>query len=248
MSLDHQHIKPYSGLDEPKKSQVSGMFNKIAPWYDFLNHLLSFGIDIKWRKDTIRLLRRRNPSVGRLLDVATGTADLAIEAARQFPDAQVTGIDISAEMLDIGRRKLHDKRLDKRITLLGGDSEQIAFPDHAFDAVTVAFGVRNFEHLSIGLSEMFRVTKPGGAVAILEFSRPRVFPFKQLYQLYFRFLLPLIGKLTSRDNRAYRYLYESVQAFPDGAQMVEILRNTGFRTVSAHSFTLGVCTLYLCER
>ncbi|MEY3050746.1 MAG: hypothetical protein RLY31_531 [Bacteroidota bacterium] len=248
MSLDHQRIKPYAGLDQPKKTQVSGMFNKIAPWYDFLNHLLSLGIDIKWRKDTIRRLRQRNPSVQRLLDVATGTADLAIEAARQLPDTQVTGIDISVEMLDIGRRKLRDKKLSDQITLLSGDSEQIGFPDQSFDAVTAAFGVRNFENLRIGLAEMHRVTKPGGTVAILEFSRPRVFPFSQLYQLYFRFLLPVIGKLTSRDDRAYRYLYESVQAFPDGERMLDILRETGFRNSSAHPFTLGICTLYLSEK
>jgi demethylmenaquinone methyltransferase/2-methoxy-6-polyprenyl-1,4-benzoquinol methylase len=234
-------VRPYNQLDS-KKKQVSGMFDNIAPWYDFLNHFLSLGVDLYWRRKTIASLKR-NPPVD-ILDVATGTADLAIEAARQFPAARITGIDISHEMLEIGRKKLPGRKLDRRITLLSGDSENISFPNDSFDAVTVAFGVRNFEDLSKGLLEMRRVLRPGGSLAVLEFSKPAAFPFKQLYNLYFRFALPLIGRLTSKDPKAYAYLYESVQAFPEGEQLAAILSKAGYKNISFRRFTLGICTLY----
>ena len=239
--LSPGEVKPYNQLDS-KKKQVSGMFDNIAPWYDFLNHFLSLGVDLYWRRKTIASLQQNPPA--EILDVATGTADLAIEAARQFPAARITGIDISNEMLEVGRKKLTEKKLDKRITLLSGDSENIAFPDNSFDAVTVAFGVRNYEDLSKGLVEMQRVLRPGGSLAVLEFSKPTVFPFKQLYNLYFRHVLPLIGRLTSKDPKAYSYLYESVQAFPEGEQMASILRKAGYKNISFQRFTLGICTLY----
>lgn len=243
MTLTQQEqVKPYSNQGS-KKSQVSTMFDNIAPWYDFLNHFLSLGIDISWRKKTIASLRDIKPR--KILDVATGTGDLAIEAVRQLSPEKVIGIDISNEMLEVGRGKLSKKNLTPTIELLTGDSENIAFADNTFDAVTVAFGVRNFENLEKGLSEMLRVLKPGGKVAILEFSMPTLFPFKQLYHFYFRNFLPVIGRITSKDPKAYSYLYESVQAFPDGKKFVSLLESIGYKSAMFKPFTLGICTLYI---
>lgn len=245
MALTPEEVKPYSEQGS-KKSQVSTMFDNIAPWYDFLNHFLSLGIDISWRKKTIRELRDLNPK--QILDVATGTADLAIEAARQLSPAKIVGIDISTEMLEVGRVKLKKKGLSPIIELQSGDSENIAFADNTFDAVTVAFGVRNFENLEKGLAEMLRVLKPGGRAAILEFSKPTLFPFKQLYNFYFKNFLPVIGKITSKDPKAYSYLYESVQAFPDGKRFESLLGKIGFHSVKYKPFTLGICTLYIATK
>jgi demethylmenaquinone methyltransferase/2-methoxy-6-polyprenyl-1,4-benzoquinol methylase len=246
MALTQQEqVKPYSEQGS-KKSQVSTMFDNIAPWYDFLNHFLSLGIDISWRKKTIAALRDLNPK--KILDVATGTGDLAIEAVRQLKPEKVIGIDISNEMLDVGRVKLKKKNLSPTIELRSGDSENIAFPDNTFDAVTVAFGVRNFENLEIGLKEMLRVLKPGGKVAILEFSMPTMFPFKQIYHFYFRNFLPVIGRITSKDPKAYSYLYESVQAFPDGNKFVKLLESVGYNSATFKPFTLGICTLYIGKK
>jgi len=222
------------------------MFDNIAPWYDFLNHFLSLGIDISWRKKAIASLRDLQPKM--ILDVATGTADLAIEANRQLSPDKVIGIDIANEMLEVGRKKLKNKHLSGKIELLLGDSENIAFPDNTFDAVTVAFGVRNFENLEKGLTEMLRVMRPGGKVAILEFSRPTLFPFRQLYNFYFKNFLPVIGRMTSKDPKAYSYLYESVQAFPDGKNFADVLKNIGYQFITYKSLTLGICTLYLAEK
>jgi demethylmenaquinone methyltransferase/2-methoxy-6-polyprenyl-1,4-benzoquinol methylase len=244
MALTEQ-IKPYSEKGS-KKSQVSTMFDNIAPWYDFLNHFLSLGIDIKWRKKTIAALRPLGPKM--VLDVATGTGDLAIEAFKQLKPEKVIGIDISKEMLEVGRTKIEKRHLPPAIELLEGDSEKIGYPDNTFDAVTVAFGVRNFENLEIGLNEMLRVLKPGGMVAILEFSMPTMFPFKQLYHFYFKNFLPVIGRITSKDPKAYSYLYESVQAFPDGKQFVGLLERLGYKSASSKPLTLGICTLYLGKK
>lgn len=222
------------------------MFDNIAPWYDFLNHFLSLGIDITWRRQAIRTLKNLQPKL--ILDVATGTADLAIEAERQLSPDKIIGIDIANEMLEIGRQKLKKCQLTQKIELFLGDSENLSFPDNTFDAVTVAFGVRNFENLGKGLQEMHRVTRPGGMVVILEFSKPTLFPFKQLYNFYFRNLLPVIGRITSKDPKAYRYLYESVQAFPDGKDFVNVLEKTGFQSATYKPLTLGICTLYLAEK
>jgi len=222
------------------------MFNNIAPWYDFLNHFLSLGIDISWRKKTIQSLRDLQPQT--ILDVATGTGDLAIEAVRQLNPKKVIGIDISHEMLEVGRGKLAKKNLSPTIELISGDSENIGFPDNSFDAVTVAFGVRNFENLNKGLVEMHRVLRSGGKVAILEFSMPTLFPFKQLYNFYFRNFLPVIGRITSKDPKAYSYLYESVQAFPDGSRFIALLEKIGFHAVKSKQFTLGICTLYVATK
>ncbi len=238
-------IKPYNE-QESKKSQVSTMFDNIAPWYDFLNHFLSLGIDISWRKKTIHALQDLKPK--KILDVATGTGDLAIEAEKQLKPEKIIGIDISNEMLEVGRVKLKKRHLSPTIELFTGDSENIAYENNSFDAVTVAFGVRNFENLDKGLAEMLRVLRPGGKAAILEFSMPTLFPFKQLYNFYFKNFLPVIGRITSKDPKAYSYLYESVQAFPDGVRFVSLLKQLGFKTVEAKQFTLGICTLYVATK
>lgn len=235
-------VKPYEAI-ESKKKQVSRMFDNIAPYYDFLNHLLSLGIDRSWRKKAIELLRSDHPKV--ILDVATGTADLAIETAWRLKPDQVTGVDIAVQMLDIGREKIKKLGLDQIIHLQTGDSENLTFEDQTFDAVTVAFGVRNFENLEKGLLEMNRVLKKDGKLIVLEFSRPKVFPIKQLFNIYFRYILPLIGKITSKDPRAYAYLYESVQAFPDGNDFLTVLDKTGFKSNQCLPLTLGICSIYV---
>lgn len=244
--MARETVTPYN-QKEDKKAQVGRMFDGIAPYYDFLNRLLSLGIDRIWRK---RAIAQLNPADHRrILDVATGTADVAIQTARQVPTVEhITGMDLSEAMLEIGRQKIKRQSLHDRIVLEQGDSENLPYPDNSYDAVTVAFGVRNFEHLERGLAEMFRVLQPGGKLVVLEFSRPTAFPFKQLFNFYFANILPLIGRLQSKDPRAYRYLYESVQAFPDGQQFADILKQTGFNTTQWIPLTLGVCTIYTGEK
>lgn len=238
-------IKPYED-GTGKKEQVAKMFDNIAWKYDFLNRLLSLGIDRRWRKRAIRLIEKENPLT--ILDVATGTADVAIEIAAKLPKAKITGVDISNKMLDIGRKKIENKKLLDHIELLYGDSEDLGFEDATFDAITVAFGVRNFENLSKGLEEMHRVLKPGGKIVILEFSRPRIFPLKQLFNLYFKHILPSIGKLTSKDPKAYKYLYESVQAFPDYDRFLSVLNNIGYKKSKYIIMTGGICSIYTAEK
>jgi demethylmenaquinone methyltransferase/2-methoxy-6-polyprenyl-1,4-benzoquinol methylase len=234
-------VVPYKEDPGAKKQQVARMFNSISGRYDFLNHFLSMGIDIAWRKKAIRLLSASKPRL--ILDVATGTGDFAIEALALNPD-RVIGVDISDGMLDVGRKKLTDRKLDDRIELLNGDSEKLPFEDNFFDAVIVAFGVRNFENLELGLSEMLRVVKPGGQVVILEFSRPSKFPMKQLYNVYFTAILPTIGRWVSRDSSAYRYLPESVKAFPDGVDFLNVLSGVGYKNPQCDPLTFGISSLY----
>ena len=217
------------------------MFDNISGRYDFLNHFLSLGIDRLWRKKAIRLLRDLKPMT--MLDVATGTGDFAIEALRLQPQ-KIVGVDISEGMLEVGRKKLKQRKLDSVIELQLGDSENLPFQDNFFDAVIVAFGVRNFENLERGLGEMLRVVKPGGKVVILEFSRPSKFPMKQLYNVYFTTILPLIGRWISRDQAAYRYLPESVQAFPDGKDLLNVLSKTGYKNPQCDPLTFGISSLY----
>lgn len=217
------------------------MFDNIAGKYDFMNHFFSLGIDILWRKQAISIVAKEKPL--KILDVATGTGDLAIEAFNQTK-AQVTGIDISAGMLKIARKKIEEKGLSERIKVIQADSENIPFEDEAFDAVVVAFGVRNFENLEKGLKEMHRILKPEGLAMILEFSKPRSFPFKQLYNLYFKNILPFIGKIFSRDKEAYSYLPESVDAFPYGEKFLALLQEAGFRQTNTKSLTIGIASIY----
>lgn len=224
-----------------KKTQVRSMFNNIASKYDFLNHFLSAGIDYSWRRKAIRLLSAHQPKS--ILDVATGTADLAIEAAKLNPQ-EIVGIDIAEDMLEIGRKKVTDKKLEKLIHLELGDSEDLQFADKSFDAVMIAFGVRNFSNLDQGLSEMYRVLKKGGVVVILEFSKPGNFGIKQLYNFYFRFILPFVGRIISGNKTAYTYLPESVGSFPAGEELIKILEKTGFSQTSCRSLSAGIATLY----
>ena len=218
------------------------MFDRIARHYDFLNHLLSLGIDRQWRRRAIGNLPALQ--TGHVLDVATGTGDVAFMIAKRFPAVRVTGVDIAEGMLEIAGDKLARKSQDDRIVFETGDSENLQYQDNSFDAVTVAFGVRNFEDLQKGLREMHRVVKPGGKAVILEFTKPRSFPFKQIFNGYFRYLLPGIGKLRSRDSRAYRYLYESVQAFPDYDRFCKELTRAGWRQPEYQPQTLGICAIY----
>ncbi|MGE0089401.1 MAG: bifunctional demethylmenaquinone methyltransferase/2-methoxy-6-polyprenyl-1,4-benzoquinol methylase UbiE [Bacteroidales bacterium] len=235
-------IKPYSNQQSGKKEQVAAMFNNIARRYDFLNHFLSLGIDKIWRKKAINCLKDIN--VGQILDVATGTADLAIESLRLKPK-RIIGIDISEQMLEIGKQKIQKKNLDHIISLQKGDSENIHFDNNTFDAITVAFGVRNFENLSNGLTEMFRVLKPNGRAVILEFSKPHKFPVKQFYAFYFKAVLPIIGRIISKDNSAYTYLPDSVMQFPEKEDFIDQLKSAGFTNCSYKSLSFGIATIYV---
>lgn len=246
MEFSHDNVKPYEEGTNSKKAEVAKMFDNIAPKYDLLNRVLSLGIDKLWRKKAIKLLGTDQPK--QVLDVATGTADVAIEIARQLPDAQITGVDISKEMLAFGDEKLEKLNLTDQINLKLGDSEKLGFEDNTFDAVSVAFGVRNFENLVQGITEIHRVLKPGSKVVILEFSKPRIFPFRQIYNGYFKYILPAIGRLSSKDPKAYRYLYESVQAFPDGDAFLDVLQKIGFQNNRNLPLSLGICSIYVGEK
>lgn len=236
-----KETKPYSELQSGKKSQVALMFDNIAWRYDFLNHFLSLGIDRLWRKKAINKLREASPQ--RILDVATGTGDLAIAALKLDPK-EVIGVDIAENMLDQGRKKIHRLADKGRVSLIYGDAEALRFNDGSFDAITCAFGVRNFGNLHKGLQEMHRVMQPGGKVAILEFSRPKHFPVKQLYNFYFSHLLPFMGRLISKDGAAYTYLPDSVRQFPDGADFIRHLEKAGFSQGNFKPLTFGIATLY----
>ena len=234
-----KEVKPYNNTKN-KKEQVTKMFNNIAYRYDFLNHSLSLGMDNVWRKLAIKKIDN-NPQ--RILDIATGTGDFAITAAK-YTDAHITGIDISDGMLKIGRKKISKKKLNNRITLNNADCESLPFSDNSFDVVTAGFGVRNFENLNKGLSEMFRVLKKNGKVIILEPSSPKFFPLKQIYSLYFHYILPKIGALISRDKSAYKYLPESVNQFPSGKKFIDEMKNVNFKDFKFNPLSLGIISLY----
>jgi demethylmenaquinone methyltransferase/2-methoxy-6-polyprenyl-1,4-benzoquinol methylase len=238
-------VKPYKNIEGSKKDQVQSMFDRIAPKYDFLNHSLSFGIDKIWRKKVVKQLNGYQAPL--ILDVATGTGDLAIEICKIDP-VEVYGVDISAEMLAVANRKINAKRLHMTIQLREGDSENLPFEDNFFDAVTVAFGVRNFENLSKGLAEMHRVLRPGGRLVVLEFSKPRRFPFKQLYNFYFTRILPWWGGLISRDRDAYKYLPASVLQFPEGEDFEKELKNVGLIHEKSLPQTFGIATIYVSTK
>lgn len=218
------------------------MFNDIAPRYDFMNRFLSAGTDVQWRKKALRTLRKDDPKM--ILDVATGTADLAMMATKVLNPEKIIGIDISEGMLSHGRKKILEADLSRIIELQTGDSEAIHFSDNTFDAVTVSFGVRNFQHLEKGLLEINRVLKPGGKLIILEFSRPDLPVIKQLYNFYVGVVGPALGKIFSSNGAAYQYLNDSVQRFPEGKDFISILKGTGFRSTSFKRLSLGICSIY----
>jgi demethylmenaquinone methyltransferase/2-methoxy-6-polyprenyl-1,4-benzoquinol methylase len=238
----HEKVVPYEGSGESKKEQVAQMFDSIAGKYDFLNRFLSAGIDVSWRKKMLRILKPLNPKL--MLDVATGTADVAIMAEQILKPDRIIGIDISDGMLELGREKLVNRKLNQVIELQNGDSEAINFPDNTFDAVTVAFGVRNFEHLETGLQEILRVLKPGGMLCILEFSKPTLPGIEQLYNLYLGILAPEIAKLVSKNKDAYKYLNNSVRAFPEGKAFTAIMNLSGYKETTCRKLSLGICSLY----
>lgn len=232
-------VTPYNNK-QAKKEQVARMFDNIAFRYDFLNSLLSLGIHKSWRKKAIRVFKHKKPR--QILDVATGTADFALEAISAEPE-KVIGVDISAGMLEVGRKKVKKANLAHKIDLQLVDAESLPFADNRFDAITVAFGVRNFENLQKGLTEMQRVLKPGGDLVVIEFSKPHGF-FSYLYKLYFKYITPAIGRIFSKDHRAYSYLPESVDAFPYGEKFCNILRQCGFKQPAFTPLTFGVASIY----
>ncbi|MEO0311334.1 MAG: bifunctional demethylmenaquinone methyltransferase/2-methoxy-6-polyprenyl,4-benzoquinol methylase [Bacteroidota bacterium] len=236
-----KNVTPYADSTATKKQQVTTMFNNIAWRYDILNRLLSLGIDKIWRKKTIATLQAIKPQL--ILDIATGTADLALAALALNPE-KIIGIDISEDMLAKGREKIKRKKLAHKIELLQGDSEQLIFEDNKFDAVTVAFGVRNFENLDKGLKEIFRVLKPGGQCSILEFSKPKSGLIKPFYNIYTKNITPKLGKWISGDDRAYTYLHDSVQAFPEGEAFIKHLDQAGFKNLKQKRVTFGTVTIY----
>jgi demethylmenaquinone methyltransferase / 2-methoxy-6-polyprenyl-1,4-benzoquinol methylase len=237
----HDKIKPFSE-EGSKKAQVRSMFDHIAPRYDFMNRFLSAGIDVRWRKKAIQLFREDRPET--LLDVATGTGDMALMAARILKPRQITGIDISEKMLEIGRKKIEKEELGTKIVLAGGDGETINFPDNSFDGVMVAFGVRNFEHLEKGLAEILRVLKPGARLVVLEFSKPRLPGIRSLYNLYMGVIAPQMAKWFKQDKKAYQYLNDSAKAFPDRQQFDDILKQSGYSDTKWKPLSLGICCIY----
>lgn len=238
-------VIPYKDREGGKKEQVAEMFDNISSKYDLLNRLLSMGIDKRWRKKAIRQLRESAPK--KILDIATGTGDFAIESLNLHP-SEVIGVDISEGMLEIGRKKLKKLNVAHIIKLQTGDSENLHFEENFFDAAIVAFGVRNFENLRVGLENIYRVVKPGGKAVILEFSMPEKFPMKQLYRFYSKHILPKIGKTVSKDTAAYSYLPESVEAFPYGKEFLNILEVVGFRSCKCIPLTFGICSIYVAEK
>ena len=240
--MSEKVVKPYGDENASKKQEVATMFNNISAKYDFLNHFLSLGIDKLWRKRAIRELKASKPK--RILDIATGTGDFALEALKISPQ-NVIGVDISEGMLKVGMKKMKAKQVDHIISLRLGDSENLPFDVNTFDAITVGFGVRNFENLNKGLSEMLRVLRPGGKAVVLEFSKPRMFPIKQLFGFYSRVFIPFFGKMFSKDKRAYTYLPESVKAFPEGQNFLDILTEIGYSDVSSIRLSGGIATIYI---
>ncbi|GAA0739755.1 MULTISPECIES: bifunctional demethylmenaquinone methyltransferase/2-methoxy-6-polyprenyl-1,4-benzoquinol methylase UbiE [Flavobacteriaceae] len=238
-------IKPYKDSDLNKKQQVTKMFDTISKDYDGLNRVISFGIDIKWRNKVVDIVSKSKPNT--ILDIATGTGDLAISLTKTNAK-EIIGLDISEGMLEVGKQKIANKQLDDTIKMIIGDSENLPFDDNTFDAITVAFGVRNFENLDKGLSEILRVLKPNGTFVILETSVPTKTPFKQGYKFYTKYILPTIGKIFSKDRSAYSYLSESASIFPHGEALNNILRKNGFIDVSNKPQTLGVASIYIASK
>ena len=238
-------IKPYN-QDATKTQQVEAMFDNIASTYDTLNHRLSWNIDRYWRKKAIKRLVAHAPK--KILDIATGTGDFAIQACQQLPEVQITAVDISEGMMQVGRQKVKKKGLQQHIQFEREDCTALSYPDNTFDAITTAFGIRNFASLDKGLEEMCRVLRPGGQLCILELTQPMSFPMRQLFHIYSHTVLPLYGRLISKDTEAYSYLTKTIEAFPQGERMMDILRHAGFREAAFQRLTLGICTLYFATK
>lgn len=245
MNYPQETIKPYGNTGK-KSQQVEQMFDNIAPTYDRLNHALSLGIDRSWRRKAIDWLRPFRPQ--HIMDVATGTGDFAILACRSLAPKQLIGTDISEGMMNVGREKVIKEGLSHKISFVREDCTSLSFADHTFDAITVAFGIRNFENLDRGLTEMCRVLIPSGHLVILELTTPDRFPMKQLFGVYSKVVIPLLGKILSKDNRAYRYLPQTIKAFPQGEVMQSILTKAGFSQVQFRRLTFGICTLYTATK
>ncbi|MBS1917306.1 MAG: bifunctional demethylmenaquinone methyltransferase/2-methoxy-6-polyprenyl-1,4-benzoquinol methylase UbiE [Bacteroidetes bacterium] len=242
----HDSIVPFKDSEMNKKQQVADMFNRIAFRYDFLNRFLSGGVDVRWRKKAIKQLAALKPKL--ILDVATGTGDVAIMMAKYLRPEKIIGIDISEGMLDIGKQKIAKQKLNEQIELQSGDSEAINFVNDTFDAVSVAFGVRNFENLETGLREILRVLKPGGKLVVLEFSKPKNRIFRVLCNWYMKLITPGLGKMISKNAEAYQYLHKSVEAFPEGNEFIEILKKTGYTGTYLKTLSLGICTIYCGQK
>ncbi|MGN6802111.1 MAG: bifunctional demethylmenaquinone methyltransferase/2-methoxy-6-polyprenyl-1,4-benzoquinol methylase UbiE [Ginsengibacter sp.] len=242
----HDTVVPFKDSKESKKKQVEDMFDKIAFRYDFLNRFLSAGIDVGWRKKAIKLLLPSKPK--NILDVATGTGDFALTCYKILKPEKITGIDISEGMLKLGRKKIEEAGLNQKIELLNGDSEAILFDDNTFDAVTVAFGVRNFESLEKGLSEIRRVLKPGGRLIVLECTKPSTPVIRQLYNFYMKTITPKIGEIIAKNNEAYQYLNDSVLQFPEKESFIHILNQSSYRNAFYKTLTLGICSIYCAEK
>ena len=236
-----QEVIPYKESDLSKKEQVTQMFDKVSSNYDFLNRLLTFGIDVSWRKKVVKMVTDQKAKM--ILDIATGTGDLAIMIAKTNPE-KVIGLDISQGMLDVGKKKVKQLNLSDKIEMIIGDSENLSFADNTFDAITVGFGVRNFENLEKGLREIYRVLKPKGTFVVLETSQPTKFPIKQGFTFYSKYIIPTVGKMFSKDKNAYQYLPESAAAFPYGEEFNNILLKTGFNTSKVYPQTFGISTIY----
>jgi demethylmenaquinone methyltransferase/2-methoxy-6-polyprenyl-1,4-benzoquinol methylase len=243
--MSAEKINPYKNSKLGKKEQVAQMFDNISENYDGLNRVISLGIDVKWRKKVVKIVKQNNPK--QILDIATGTGDLALMMAALNPD-RIVGLDISEGMLEVGKHKIEKANLSKKIEMIVGDSEDMPFKDDTFDAITVSFGVRNFANLSKGIREISRVLKPTGVLVILETSNPTKFPFKQGYKLYTNLFLPIIGKLFSKDKVAYSYLSESANSFPFGKDFNNILKKNGFKHTKATPVTFGVATIYTANK
>ncbi|HZI69059.1 MAG TPA: bifunctional demethylmenaquinone methyltransferase/2-methoxy-6-polyprenyl-1,4-benzoquinol methylase UbiE [Hanamia sp.] len=242
----HDTVVPFKDSKESKKKQVEDMFDKIAFRYDFLNRFLSAGIDVGWRKKAIKLLLPSKPK--NILDVATGTGDFALTCYKILKPEKITGIDISEGMLKLGRKKIEEAALSQKIQLLKGDSEAILFDDNTFDAVTVAFGVRNFENLEKGLAEIRRVLKPGGKLIVLECTKPSTPVIRQLYNFYMKTVTPKIGEIIAKNNEAYQYLNDSVLQFPEKESFIHILNQSSYRNAFYKTLTLGICSIYCAEK
>ncbi|HHV86938.1 MAG TPA: bifunctional demethylmenaquinone methyltransferase/2-methoxy-6-polyprenyl-1,4-benzoquinol methylase UbiE [Petrimonas sp.] len=245
MTYNVEKVRPYE-TDAPKKEQVEAMFNEIAPNYDRLNGLLSLGIDDYWRKESIKALKPYRPEY--ILDIATGTGDFAILAQKILQPKRIIGIDISEGMMAVGRKKVKRKGLERIITFERQDSSALSFPDKTFDAVTAAFGIRNFENIDKSFGEVLRVLKPGGMFLFIELTTPEATPMKELYSFYTKYVMPVLSNTMATEQRAYEYLPESIAAFPQGREMMLIMKKNGFRNIRLRRFTLGITTLYMAEK